>query len=129
MIANYNIYNNIDTSKCTNVKYADPQGTGTVEDIAFNFDVIDGQKGVGYDEITGDKNVSWNYTYALASGYESYIILEYNSEEENITIPNNYNEKTVSRIGSFAFYGNTTLKTLIIDTNIKTIGGLCFGAW
>ena len=128
MSANYNIYNNIDTSKCTNVKYADSQGTGTSEDIAFNFDVIDGQKGAGYDEIIGDKIISENYTYALASDSESYVIIEYNGEEENVTIPSNFNDKTISRIGSFAFYGNTTLKTLIIDTNIKTIGGLCFGA-
>ena len=128
MSANYNIYNNIDTSGCQNVKNAEGNGSGTAEDIGFNFAVIDGQKGAGYDEITGDKIVSGNYTYALASDSESYVIMEYNGDEENVTIPNVYNDKTISRIGSFAFYGNTTLKTLIIDTNIKTIGGLCFGA-
>ena len=128
MSANYNVYTNIDTSECTYVKSADGAGSGTAEDVGFNFAVIDGQKGAGYDEITGDKIVSGNYTYALASDSESYVIMEYNGDEENVTIPNVYNDKTISRIGSFAFYGNTTLKTLIIDTNIKTIGGLGFGA-
>ena len=128
MSANYNIYNNIDTSGCQYVKSAEGNGTGTAEDIGFNFAVIDGQKGEGYDEITGDKIVSGNYTYALASDSESYVIMEYNGDEENVTIPSVYNDKIISRIGSFAFYGNTSLKTLVIDTNIKTIGGLCFGA-
>ena len=128
MSANYNVYTNIDTSKCQNVKSADGAGTGTAEDIGFNFCVIDGQKGAGYDKITGDKIVSENYTYALASDSESYVIMEYNGNEENITIPSFYNDKTISRIGSFAFYGNTTLKTLVINSNIKTIGGLGFGA-
>ena len=128
MSANYNIYNNIDTTKCDNVKNAEGQGTGTAEDIGFNFSVIDGQKGAGYDEITGDKIVSGNYTYALAGDSQSYVIMEYNGDEENITIPSNYNGKTISRIGSFAFYGNNKMKTLVVNSNIKTIGGLCFGA-
>ena len=128
MSSNYNVYNNIDTTKCTKTKSAETAGSGTSEDIGFNFCVIDGQKGEGYDEITGEKIVSGNYTYALASDSESYVIIEYNGNEENVTIPSEYNGKTISRIGSFAFYGNTTMKTLLINTNIKTIGGLCFGA-
>ena len=127
MSSNYNIYNNIDTTGCTKVKSAETAGTGTSEDIGFNFCVIDGQKGQGYDEITGEKIVSESYTYALASDSESYVIMEYNGNEENITIPNEYNGKTISRIGSFAFYGNSTIKTLLVNTNIKSIGGLCFG--
>ena len=120
MSSNYNIYNNIDTTGCTKVKSAETAGTGTSEDIGFNFCVIDGQKGQGYDEITGEKIVSESYTYALASDSESYVIMEYNGNEENITIPNEYNGKTISRIGSFAFYGNSTIKTLldVISENV-----------
>ncbi|MBO6243273.1 MAG: leucine-rich repeat domain-containing protein, partial [Clostridia bacterium] len=128
MSANYNIYTNIDTSKCGKVKYADGNGTGTKEDIGFNFCVIDGQKGIGYDEITGDYIISGDYTYALDVDTESYVIREYNGDEENITIPSEYNGKSISRIGSFAFYGNNKIKTLVVNSNIKTIGGLCFGA-
>ena len=128
MSANYNVYTNIDTSKCDNVKNAETQGTGTSEDIGFNFCVIDGKTGAGYDEITGNKIVSGNYTYALAADSKSYVIAKYNGNEENITIPSKYNSKTISRIGSFAFYGNNKIKTLIVNTNIKTIGGLCFGS-
>jgi len=128
MSSNYNVYNNIDTTQCTKTKSAETSGTGTSEDIGFNFCVIDGQKGEGYDEITGDKIVSGNYTYVLASDSESYVIMEYNGTEENITIPSEYDGKTISRVGSFAFYANSTIKTLIINSNIKSIGGLCFGA-
>ena len=127
MSSNYNIYNNIDTSKCSETKSAAGNGTGTSEDIGFNFCVIDGKKGEGYDEITGEKIISGDYTYALASDSESYVIMEYNGDEENIIIPSSYDNKTISRIGSFAFYGNNTIKTLQINDNIKTIGGLCFG--
>ena len=127
MSSNYNVYNNIDTSKCQITKLADGKGSGTAEDIGFNFCVIDGQKGIGYDEITGDDIVSGNYTYALASDTESYVIREYNGDEESIIIPSEYNGKTISRIGSFAFYGNDKIKSLVINNNIKTIGGLCFG--
>ena len=128
MSANYNVYTNIDTSKCTQVKSAETSGTGTVEDIGFNFCVIDRQKGAGYDEITGEEIISGNYTYYLAADSESYVIMEYNGDEENVTIPNSYNGKTISRIGSFAFYGNNTIKTLVVNNNIKTLAGLCFGA-
>ena len=127
MSANFNIYNNIDTTQCKNVRSAEGNGTGTAEDVGFNYAVIDGQKGAGYEEITRDKIISGNFAYALTSDSESYVIMEYNGDEENVTIPSVYNDKAVSRVGSFAFYGNTTLKTLIIDTNIKAIGGLCFG--
>ena len=128
MSSNYNIYYNVDTTGCTSEKNADGQGGGTAEDIGFNFCVINGEKGVGYDEIMGDKIVSGNYSYALASDSESYVIMGYNGDEESITIPSDYNGKTISRIGSFAFYANDKIKNLTINSNIKTIGGLCFGA-
>jgi len=128
MSSNFNVYNNIDTTKCSNVKSAETAGSGTSQDIGFNFCVIDGQKGVGYDEITGNNIVSGNYTYALAADSNSYIIREYNGDEENITIPSQYNGKSISRIGSFAFNANEKIKTLVVNSNIKTIGGLAFGA-
>ena len=126
MSANYNIYNNIDTTKCKNEKSAENAGTGTDEDIGFNFCIINGEKGIGYDKITGNKIISGNYTYALADDSESYVIMEYNGDEENIIIPNEYDGKTISRIGSFAFYEKDSIKTLVVNSNIKSIGGLCF---
>ena len=128
MSANYNVYNNIDATKCNKVKSAETSGYGTDEDIGFNFCVIDGQKGEGYDKIIGDKIVSGNYTYALADDSQSYVIMEYNGDEENVTIPSEYNGKTISRIGSFSFYKNESLKNLVINSNIKTLGGLCFAS-
>ena len=128
MSANYNIYNNIDTSGCQQVKSGAGSGSGTDEDQSFNFAVIDGQKGAGYDEITGDKIVSGDYTYALAKDEESYVIMSYNGSNDTITIPSVYNEKPVSRIGSFSFFANEIIKSVTINPNIKTLGGLCFGA-
>ena len=128
MSANYNIYNNINASKCKKEKNDESSGMGTDEDIGFNFCIINGQKGIGYDKIIGEKIVSGNYTYALADDSISYVIMEYNGNEENIIIPNEYNGKTISRIGSFAFYGNESIKSLVVNNNIKTIGGLCFAS-
>ena len=127
MSANYNIYNNIDTSKCKGVNYADNRGTGTNEDVAFAFDVINGKKGPGYEVIKGNREKSGDYTYALTSDSNSYILMEYTGSEEVIIIPSKFNGKNVSRIGSFAFYGNNKLLGVTIGNNIKTLGGLCFG--
>ena len=131
MSANYNVYNNIDTSGCESVKSAEGSGSGTAEDIGFNFAVIDGQKGEGYDEITGDKIVSGNYTYALSSDSESYVIMEYNGDEENVTIPNVYNDKIISggecEIGHCAFRGCTKLSSLDLS-GASILRHSCF-AW
>ena len=128
MSSNYNIYNNIDTTKCKTAKSGASNGGGTDEDKPFNFCVIDGEKGEGYDEITGEKIVSGDYTYALARDEQSYVIMDYNGTDQNIIIPSVYNEKPVSRIGSFSFYAKETIKQVTINSNIKTLGGLCFGA-
>ena len=127
MSSNYNVYNNIDTSKCKKASNGDGTGTGTNEDIAFAFCVINGKKGVGYDAITGNKEKSGDYTYALTSDSQSYVIVEYSGSEEVVIIPKKYNGKSISRIGSFAFYGNQKLLSVAISSNIQSLGGLCFG--
>ena len=45
-----------------------------------------------------------------------------------VIIPKKFQGKPVSRIGSFAFYGNKTLMAVTIDSNIASLGGLCFGS-
>ena len=127
MSSNFNVYNNIDTSKCNKASAGDGNGTGTAEDIAFAFCVINGKKGPGYEAITGNKEKSGDYTYALTSDSNSYIITEYSGSEEVIMIPKKYNGKSVSRIGSFAFYGNQKIISVAISNNIQSLGGLCFG--
>jgi hypothetical protein len=127
MSSNFNVYNNIDTSKCNKASAGDGNGTGTAEDIAFAFCVINGKKGPGYEAITGNKEKSGDYTYALTSDSNSYIITEYSGSEEVIMIPKKYNGKSVSRIGSFAFYGNQNIISVAISNNIQSLGGLCFG--
>jgi hypothetical protein len=127
MSSNFNVYNNIDTSKCKKVSNGDATGTGTNEDIPFAFCVINGKKGAGYDVTTGNREKSGDYTYALTSDSSSYIITEYSGSEEVVMIPTKYNGKNVSRIGSFAFYGNDKILSVNIGTNIQSLGGLCFG--
>ena len=84
MSANYNIYNNIDTSGCEITRYAEP------------------------------------------TGY-SYIILEYSGLDSTLIIPKKFRGKPISRIGSFAFYGNNNLISVTINSNIESLGGLSFG--
>ena len=127
MSSNYNIYNNIDTSKCNKVSSGDANGTGVAEDIPFAFCVINGKKGPGYEAISGNKVKEGDYTYALTSDSQSYILLEYSGSEEVVMIPKKYNGKSISRIGSFAFYGNQKLLSVAISNNIQSLGGLCFG--
>ena len=127
MSSNYNIYNNIDTTGCTKVKEASSNGTGTIQDIGFGFCVIDGQKGPGNEIITGDKIISGDYTYALNSDSTSYIIIEYSGLDSVIIIPKKFRGKPISRIGSFAFYGNQNLISVVICNNISSLGGLSFG--
>ena len=127
MSSNYNIYNNVDTSGCKQVKNAEENGTGTTEDIPFGFCVIDGKKGVGNEVITGNKITSGDYTYALNKDSSSYIILGYSGSETVLIVPKKYNGKPISRIGSFAFYGNKNLISVTIESNITSLGGLSFG--
>ena len=127
MSSNYNIYNNIDTTGCTKVKEAASNGTGTIQDVGFGFCVIDGQKGPGNEIITGDKIISGDYTYALNSDSTSYIIMEYSGLDSVIIIPKKFRGKPISRIGSFAFYGNQNLISVVICNNISSLGGLSFG--
>ena len=127
MSSNYNIYNNIDTTGCKKIKNADGQGTGTEEDIGFGFCVIDGMKGPGNEIITGDIIPSGDYSYALNSDSTSYILMEYSGIDTNIITPKKFKGKPISRIGSFAFYGNKNLMSITITSNIKSLGGLSFG--
>ena len=127
MSANYNIYNNIDTSGCEITRYAEPTGYGTEQDIGFGFDVIDGKIGVGNEVISGEKIQSGDFLYALNSDSTSYIILEYSGLDSTLIIPKKFRGKPISRIGSFAFYGNNNLISVTINSNIESLGGLSFG--
>ena len=127
MSSNYNIYNNLDTSKCKQISSADGRGTGTNEDVPLGFCVINGKKGPGFELINSGREKSGDYTYGLAPDSQSYILLEYSGNEEVINIPTKYNGKPISKISSFAFYGNQKLLSVVISNNIKILGGLCFG--
>ena len=127
MSSNYNIYNNIDTTGCLKVRNGDSKCAGTSQDVPFGFCVINEQKGPGNEIITGDKIISGDYTYALNFDSTSYIIMEYSGIDSVIFIPKKFKGKPISRIGSFAFYGNKNLIKVIIDCNINSLGGLSFG--
>lgn len=127
MSSNFNVYNNIDTTGCKQTKEVSSDGTGTIYDVPFGFCVIDNLKGPGNEQITGDKILSGDYTYALNSDSTSYIIMEYSGLDSVIIIPKKFRGKPISRIGSFAFYGNKNIISLTIDKNIESLGGLSFG--
>ena len=127
MSSNYNIYYNLDTTGCQKVKEPSSSGTGTLQDVPFGFCVIDNQKGPGNEIITGDKIISGDYTYALNSDSTSYILMEYSGLDSVLSIPKKFKGKPISRIGSFAFYGNKKLISVTINSNITSLGGLSFG--
>ena len=112
---------------CNKAKEVSSEGTGTIYDVPFGFCVIDNLKGPGNEQITGDKILSGDYTYALNSDSTSYIIMEYSGLDSVIFIPKKFRGKPISRIGSFAFYGNKNIISLTIDKNIESLGGLSFG--
>ena len=127
MSANYSIYSNIDTTECQNIKEASSSGTGTDEDIGFCFAVIDGVRGDGNDKTSGDLVINGDYTYILDEGENTYIIYEYTGNDNIITLPSKFNNKIISRIGDFAFFGNKNLKSVTIPKNISFVGDLSFG--
>lgn len=127
MSSNYHIYYNIDTTGCQKVKEAATNGNGTIQDVPFGFCIIDNEKGPGNEIIKGDKIVSGDYTYALNSDSTSYILMEYSGLDSVIYIPKKFKGKPITRIGSFAFYENKNLISVIIEKNISSLGGLSFG--
>ena len=127
MSSNYNIYNNIDTSGCQQIREISASGTGTEEDVAFGFCVTDGMKGPGNEIITGEKIISGDYIYALNKDSSGYILMEYSGLDSHITIPKRFQGKPISRIGSFAFFGNRNIISVTINNNISSLGGLSFG--
>ena len=127
MSSNYNIYNNIDTTGCQKVREISSNGTGTEEDVAFGFCVTDGMKGPGNEIITGDKIISGDYIYALNRDSSAYILIEYSGLDSSVIIPKKFKGKPISRIGSFAFFGNKNIISVTIDKNITSLGGLSFG--
>ena len=126
MSANYSIYSNIDTTECENVKFASDNGGGTDEDIGFCFAVIDGVRGDGNDKTSGDPIKNGDYTYILDEEGNSYIIYEYTGNDNIITLPSKFNNKTITRIGDFAFFGNKNLISVTIPKNISFVGDLSF---
>ena len=127
MSSNYNIYNNIDTSGCQKIREISSPGTGTEEDVAFGFCVTNGMKGPGNEIITGEKIISGDYIYALNKDSSGYILIEYSGLDSHITIPKKFQGKPISRIGSFAFFGNRNILSVTINNNISSLGGLSFG--
>ena len=127
MSANYSIYSNIDTTECEKVKDPSSSGTGTEEDIGFCFAVIDGVRGDGNDKTSGDLIKNGDYTYILDEDENTYIIYEYTGNDNMITLPSKFNNKIISRIGDFAFFGNKNLISVTIPKNISFVGDLSFG--
>ena len=128
MSSNYNIYSNIDTTDCKISQSIDENGQGTIKDVPYGFCIINGQKGQGNEIINGDKIICGDFIYALNSDSTSYIIMEYSGLDAVLIIPNKFRGKPVSRIGSFAFYGNKSLIKVTICNSITSLGGLSFGS-
>lgn len=56
-----------------------------------------------------------------------YLVASYRGEEKAVSIPSNYRGQAVSGVGSNAFYGNTTITSVIVPETILAIGADAFG--
>lgn len=70
--------------------------------------------------------VSNNYSSNFEFDYSTGTITRYTGSEQEITIPLTINGVTITKIGSQAFYGCTSLKQITIPEGIKTIGDSAF---
>lgn len=73
-----------------------------------------------FAEISG----AWEY---MVFQDETVRITGYTGLESNLTIPSTIAGKTVTEIGSYAFYGNTSLVNVNLPNSLVSIDGLAFG--
>jgi len=66
-----------------------------------------------------------DYTYGMYSGGECYVVA-YSGNANKLTIPSSYNGYTVVGIGPYAFYGNSTVVSVTLPQNVRTISDGAF---
>jgi hypothetical protein len=65
------------------------------------------------------------YTYEVINGNE-IVLTSYSGSEENVIIPNEIDEMTVTTLGTSLFFGKSGIKNITIPDSITTIGECAF---
>lgn len=66
------------------------------------------------------------YQYEYSDSHNGYILIEYSGNENNVVVPEFYNEVSVCAIEAGVFSNNSTIQYIFIPPSIKEIGEQCF---
>lgn len=66
------------------------------------------------------------YQYEYSDSHNGYILIEYSGNEDNVVVPEFYNEVSVCAIEAGVFSNNSTIQYVFIPPSIKEIGEQCF---
>ena len=115
----YNNGNNV-TSPDNSTGTTNPSDDQT--DNGNNDDTTDENGGDGIETITA------TFTFTLNDTKDGYVLtgIPNDFSEENVTIPNAYNNLPVTKIGDSAFANNETISWLTISNGITEIGDWAF---
>lgn len=75
--------------------------------------------------ISAVASVNNNYRFTVKSD-NTLTITKYTGQESNVNIPQSIGGKTVTEIGSSAFKGCTSIKSIFIPKSVRTINGNAF---
>jgi len=66
------------------------------------------------------------FSFALNSSGDGYIVSSYNGSDAAVVVPDWYNGKPVTEIGSSAFKGNTAITSVSLPSSIRRLGASAF---
>lgn len=66
------------------------------------------------------------FSFTLNSAGDGYVVTGYSGSDAAVTVPDWYSGKPVTMIGSGAFQGNTTVKSVSLPSSITRIGSAAF---
>lgn len=66
------------------------------------------------------------FTFTLNAAGDGYVVTGYTGSDAAVTVPDWYNQKPVTEIGSGAFQGNTRINSVSLPSTITRIGEAAF---
>ena len=76
--------------------------------------------------IWSEQSPSEDFEFTYSSLYNGWMVAAYNGEDENVSIPDTYENEPVVGVSNGAFAGNETVKSLVFPPCVKIIAdGAC----